>query len=190
MLAYAQLPGAGLFEAQLPGANLADAQFHGANLTGAQFHGANLTRAQLHGAMLFEAQLPGADLADAQFHGAYLRAAQLPGAYSNNPRYYGSFEASINERIGKESDLTGAIFAGGLTQEDVDFMCYRLFDLWPASYEAGNELQEKLREHIGKPESNKLPENSGARRGKYTKEAADQWIAAYKTALSAVSESG
>ena len=193
-LGVAQLQGAQLFEAQLQGAHLIKAclqgaelfgaQLQGAQLVGARLQGAELMGAQLQGAQLGVARLQGADLEKAQLQGAQLGKARLHGASSNMEYFYESFEASINKRIGQKSDLDGVIFAGGLTQEDVDCMCSGLSD------GAANELQEKLREHIGESESYGVPEDSGTIRGTYTKEEAAQWIAEYKTALSAVSESG
>ena len=56
--------------------------------------------------------------------------------------------------------------------------------------EDAKSLREELEAHIGKPASYGLPQNSDAGRGAYTKEEARQWIAEYKTALSAVSGGG
>ena len=200
----ARLSGADLFGARLSGAHLSGAQLHGANLRGArlpeadfgdaQLHGANLTGAQLHGAYLWGAELHGAYLEGAQLHGAYLTDVQLPGGTLTGAQLHGassdlkglpeSFEASINERIDEESNLSRTIFAGGLTQEDVDSIGKDLSE--------GGEilLRKRLEAHIGKPASYGLPEDSGAITGAYTKEEAAQWIAEYKTAMSAVSGSG
>ena len=193
-LGGAQLHEALLFDAQLHGAILMDAQLHWAHLDRAQLHGAHLNRAQLYGAHLFGAQLYGAILEGAQLHGAVILDAQLheanlfgaglSGASSNPGDLYASFEAVINKRIGEESDLTGAISAGGLTPEAIDCIGKGLPD------EEANELREKLKAHIGTPESRDLPKSRGAHQGTYTKEAAAQWIAEYKTALSAVSGGG
>ena len=195
-LERAQLHGADLTEAQLHGAHLERAQLHGADLGAARLHGAHLGAARLHGAHLERAQLQGARLGGAQLQGAYLGDACLQGAYlvgtqlqgaSSDLRYSKqSFEASINKRIDKESELFGVIFAGGLTQEAVDCMCNGLSD------GAANELRAKLKAHIGPLESRVfgLPKNSGASIGAYTEEEARQWIAEYKTAMSAVSGSG
>ena len=120
----------------------------------------------------------------AQLHEARLFEAQLRGASSYPQDLSEPFEAVINRGIGKQSDLPGTIFAGGLTPEALDCIGNGLPD------EAANELREKLKAHINKSESDGLPENSGAAQGSYTKEEAAQWIAEYKTALSAVSESG
>ena len=183
-----QLHGANLIGAQLQGANLGEAQLHGAILISAQLHGAYLMRAQLHGADLGGAQLYGAILISAQLHGAILRGAHLHEAQLGGAQLHGaasryhknlldSFEASINERIGEESDLAGAIFAGGLTQEDVDCIGKGLPD------EDANELREKLKEHIRESKRYGLPENSDADQGEYTKEEAAQWIAEHKIGL-------
>ena len=213
-LVRAQLHGANLVRAQLHGAQLIVTQLHGADLRGAQLHGAYLGGAQLHGAHLWEAQLHGANLMGAELHGADLRAAQLYGARLEGARLYGanlwavhlhgadlrtaqlhgasngpklaiaSFEAFIKGRTGKESDLSGAIFAGGLTQEDVDAIGTGLAD------EEAKKLREKLAEHIGGRKSCALPENSDAVTGAYTGEDAAQWIAEFKTAISVVPRSG
>ena len=183
-LTRARLHGAELMEAQLHGAHLWGVQLHGADLEGAQLHGVDLRTAQLHGAHLLEAQLHGVFLAGAQLHGAELMEAQLHGASSHWKDSTESFEVSINKRIRKESDLSGVIFAGGLTQEAVDSIGKGLSD------EAANQLREKLVENIGEPESHELPEKSGAATGVYTAAEAAQWIAEYKKAMSAVSGSG
>lgn len=183
-LEEAQLHGAFLVRARLHGAQLVSAQLHGAFLAGARLHGAQLVNAELHGANLSAAELHGANLWNARLHEADLEKARLHGASSDLVDFSESFDALINKRIGKANDLPGAIFAGGLIPEDVDSICKE------SSSVAANQLREKLKAHIGKPESHKLPEDSGAITGAYTKEEAAQWIAEYKTATSAVSESG
>ena len=121
-----------------------------------------------------DAELHGADLMDAELHGANLMNAQLHGASSNPGNFDESFETSINKRIGKQSDLSRAIFAGGLTPEAVASIGKGLSD------GAAKKLREKLKAHIGNPESHELPENSGAVQAKYTEEEARQWIADYQ----------
>ena len=167
--------------------NLQGSWLNGSTLYKARLEKANLRGVQLHGANLMDAQLHGAYLARAQLHEADLMNAQLHGAFSNNPRGFDfneSFEAVINERIGEESDLSGVISARGLTQKDLASIGKGLPD------EDAKKLREKLKAHIGKPESRDLPESRGAIRGKYTEEEARQWIAEYETALSAVPEIG
>ena len=168
----AQLHGARLVGAHLHGAYLVGAHLHGAYLVGAQLYGAYLVGAQLYGASLWGAQLHGVHLAEAQLHEVSLVNAQLHGA-SSEPGgvYHGQFETVINERIGEPSDLSEAIFAGGLTREAVASIGTGLPD------KAAKRLRAKLEAHIGKSASNKLPENSGAIMGAYTKEEAGRWKA-------------
>ena len=113
-------------------------------------------------------------------------SAQLHGASSEPGGVYSPFETVINERIGEPSDLSEAIFAGGLTREAVASIGTGLPD------KAAKRLRAKLEAHIGKSASNKLPENSGGIMGAYTKEEAGRWIAAfaYEKALPAVPEIG
>ena len=180
----AQLRGADLRRARLHGADLREAQLQRARLEGAEMQGADLGLARLHGAWLEGAEMQGADLELARLQGARLEGARLQGASTNTRlrSFNESFEAVINKRIGEKSDLDGVIFGGELTQGDIDSMCNGLSD------GAAKELQEKLRFHIGEPVTQGVPEDSGAIRGTYTKEEADQWIAEYKTALSAVDD--
>ena len=140
------------------------------NLQGSCLNGSNLNKARLEKAHLRGAQLHGADLTRAQLHGASSNDLKPP---------YEPFETVINGRICKDSDLTGAISAGGLAKEAIDCIGKGLPD------EEANELREKLKAHIGDARSREfdLPKNSGATRGKYTAEDAAQWIAEYKTAL-------
>ena len=181
-LENAKLHGADLRVAELHGASLLGAELHGAILSGAKFNGASLESAKLHGAILRSAKLHGAILSGAELHGADLRKAQLHGASSDPGDLCVSFETVINRRIGEESDLSGVISAGGLTQEAVASMGKGLLD------EDAKKLRAKLEVHIGPPGSRVfgLPKNSGASMGKYTEEDAAQWIAAYKKTLSAV----
>ena len=172
----AYLRRAHLGDAQLQGAHLGDAQLQGAHLGDAQLQGAHLGDAQLQGAYLFDTQLQGAHLGDAQLQGAHLRGARLQGATS---RYLvGSFERRIRDRIGKESDLSGVTFAGGLSQEDIDSRVKGLPD------EVAQQLRETLKPHLGKPSSNEPP--AEAVTGAYTAEDAERWIAEYKQATSEV----
>ena len=171
-LSKAQLRGAGLKQAQLQSADLREAQLQGANLRYAQLQVADLSNAQLQGSFLGEAQLQGAVLTDAQLQGVSSQASPPPPA---------GFERKINNRIGKDSDLTEIIFAGGLKEEDLDTLCKGL------SPKKAQALREKLIPHIGKPASNKLPPNSGAVTAPpsppYTQEEAEQWIVEYQEAM-------
>ena len=177
-LSSAELHGAYLSGAELYGADLSSAELHGANLVSAKLHGANLAFADLYGADLSGAELYGANLWGAKLHGANLWGTQLHGA-SSHPDFHESLtEAVINKRIGKESDLSGATFAGGLSRNDVASIGQGLPD------EDAKRLRAELAEHIEKPVSHELPDTSGARIGAYTEEDAAQWIAEYKTAVS------
>ena len=182
-LEEARLHGANLAAARLHGANLADAALHGANLMEASLHGANLWVTSLHGATLVDAALHGANLVEASLHGANTIRASLQGVASQKPIAYSSFAESIRARIDQESDLSGVIFAGGLSQEYVDSIVKHLPD-WLAT-----RLREKLRLHIGKDLSYGLPENSGAITGAYTAEEAERWIAEYEVTMAEVPES-
>ena len=125
--------------------------------------------------MLDEAFLQGALLTEAQLQGASLDWAHLQGAQSQGSTPFLFFFAQrMEELIGQETDLSGVIFKGGLSQEDVDSLIKDLSD------EEANGLQEILTPHIDKPLSHQLPEDSGAFTGAYTKEEAEQWIAEYE----------
>lgn len=182
-LSAALLQGAHLTDAQLQEARLIGAQLQGAQLDGAQLQMANLSKARLQGAYLVEAQLPGARLYSAMLQRASLGEAQLQGAYLTRTQLQGvidcedppvGFVESMRNGIGRESDFSDWIFSGGLEPEDIDSLLEGLSD------EKAQELRKKLQPHIGQPKSNKLPENSGAITGFYTKEEAEEWIAEYE----------
>ena len=176
-LMEAQLQGADLLEAQLQGADLLEAQLQGATLWEAQMQGANLSKAQLQGANLSKVQLQGADLMEAQLQGTKLMEMQLQGV-SSHEAYPREFEDKIRDRIGKSSDLTGIIFAGGLQEKNLDTLCEGLSD------DQAQVLRETLRPHVGEPASNKLHPDRGAdTRTSYTQEEAEQWIAEYQEAM-------
>ena len=207
----AQLQGSSFFKAQLQKANLRMAQLQGANLgeaclreaelSSAQLLGANLDSARLQMAVLTNTQLQGADLESAQLQCAVLMGAQLQGATICNAEFHevvllgarlqgiaiqsdssSSFETRIRKRIGEESDLSGIIFAGGLTEDYTDSFVKGLPD------DHAEILRLALTRHVGKQRSHELPEDSGAVIGSYTREEAEQWIAEYKEAMSGVPE--
>ena len=179
-LPVAQMQGARLSGAQMQEADLSVAQMQGANLSEAQMQGAYLSEAQMQGANLSEARMQGAYLSEAQMQEAYFSKAQIQGIQSQEQDYFLSFSQRMEISIGKESDLSGVILAGGLSQEDVDSLVKDLSDA------QARELRERLTPHIGQPESNQLPENSGAITGSYTKEEAEKWIAKYEKSMSKV----
>ena len=139
----AQLQGADFFEARLYGAYLWEAKLNGADMKGARLQGADLFRAWLHGTDLREAQLQGANLYGVQLQGANLCGVQLRGVKCEEDVshrqedvsayiFAGSaparrdmkkpvtFEEYMNQSVDKESDLSAAIFAGGLSQQDIE----------------------------------------------------------------------
>ena len=180
-LFLAYLQNAFLFKAHLQEANLSEARLQEAELREAGLQGANLDEAHLQDANLEGAQLQGANLFKAQLHEAYLKEADLRGSKSRDRHRYlwTSFEDRIRESIGKEADLSEIIFAGGLHRKDMDF----LFG------DTKSHLRENLEWHVGKPISNELPKNSGAKtKPPYTKEDAETWIAEYEEAMSEVPE--
>ena len=74
-------------------------------------------------------------------------------------------------QVGRETELASVIFAGGLSQEDVESLVKEL------SNGTAMILREKLKSHIGKPASHAIPENCDVVTGTYTQEEAKQWIA-------------
>ena len=203
-LRSARLQGAVLYEAQLQGAVLSGAWMQDSYLRGARMQGTSLHMTQLHGANLVEAQMQGADLrgawlqasalALAQLQGANLAKAMLQEAMLGEVRLQGvsstralgeilpPFKDWMRERIGEATELTGAIFAGGLTQGHLDFLTEDLSDA------TTERLRERLTRHVDKPESNKLEDAHAVKAdtGAYTAEEAEQWIAEYERAMSEV----
>ena len=164
------------------GPTLGGACLHGANFRGARLYGAHFHGARLHGANLDRARLYGANLDRAQLHGATLSETHLHGVASSHLvstvelTSGATFTERIRTSIGQESDLSRTIFSGGLSQEYVD-----------SSAEGFEGFREKLKPHIGKPESHRPPE--GAITGAYTEEEAEQWIAEFNEAMSEVPRS-
>ena len=194
----AHLEEASLRKAQLQNADLQFTRLQGATLTRALLQGTTLDRTQLQGALLVETQLQGAFLLDTRLQGAALNRAQLQGALLVETQLQGatlqgarlqgignvdgssiSFQDRLRGQIDKESDLSGVIFAGGLSQEYVDSLVEGLSD------DQAKRLQGRLRRHTDTPESSELPENSGVT-GTYTEEDAEKWIAEYNKAMSFV----
>ena len=91
------------------------------------------------------------------------------------------FSERMRAQIGIESESGIAIFAGGVSQEEVDSL---IEDLPNENQKC--LLRERLALHIGREESRQIPGNSGALTGAYTKEEAEQWIAEYEEAMSEV----
>ncbi len=197
ILDKAQLHGADLIEAYLQETSLRSAQLQmvmldgaqlqAANLAGARLRGADLSWAYMHRAIFFDmeagnAELQGGILRNTELHEADLRQARLQGVgYKLLPDE--TFAQRIRRSIGRENDLSLAIFGGGLhSDQDMDSRVRGLSD------ETANTLREELQQHIGKPRSHQLPEDAYAITGSYTKEEAEQWIAEYEEAMSEVPE--
>ena len=161
-----------LWGTHMQGAYLWGTHLREAKLCGTHLQGADLKEAHLQGANLGAAHLQGAYLGAAGLQGADLKEAHLQGVISQRPLF--SFEERIRSQIGQESDLSGVIFEGGLSQENLDSLVEGLSDK-----EAGR-LREKLIPHVGTPESHQLPENSGAITGAYSAEEAEKWITEYR----------
>ena len=195
-LSRARLQEADLINARLQGANLSWARLQGAYLSGAWLQGAYLSWARLQGAYLSWAQLQGASLLEAQFQGAYLPDAQFQGTYLSGAQFQGvrssppspalpppsrsNFEERMRRSIGKVSDLSEVIFAGGLSREYVDSIVKDLSD------ERAKNLRDLLEPYINQPASNQPP--NGVVTGVYTAEEAERWIAEYERAMSEVPE--
>ena len=178
VLRYAKLQGANL-RPKVQGANSRPAQLQKADLTKAQLQGTDLMGARLQVAKLINAKLQGAFLMAARLQGADLGEAQLQGVSSlpNDSIPSAGFESRMINRIGKDSNLAGIIFAGKLKEEDLDALCRGLSD------EKAQALREKLSSDVGQLASHELPKNSGAKRGTYTQEEAEKWIAEYNKAM-------
>ena len=175
--------------ANLQGADLKGANLQGVDLKGANLQRANLQRAKMQGVVLWAAELQGVDLTEAQLQAANLCAAKLQEASLTEAQLQGviskkdcliSFEKRIRTQIGKESDLSGITFEGGLGQDALDCIVGDLL------VEEDKKLREKLTRHLDRPKSNKLPKNSGAITGTYTRENTEKWIAEYEEAISEV----
>ena len=182
-LTEAGLQEAGLLNAHLQRATLEAAKLQRASLAGARLQGADLSWAHMHGAFLFNmaaggTELQGAILRQTQLHEADLREAQLHGVRSKVVPG-DTFAQRMRRSIDRKSDLSQAIFSGGLnSDQDVDSRVKGLSD------EEAQVLREGLKEHIGQQRSHKPPEDSGVVIGVYSEEEAEKWIAEYEEAMS------
>ena len=190
------LNGADLGEADLSHAILNDAFLRGARFWRAQLQGAVLERAQVQGAYFYSARLQGANLRQAGFQGAYLELAGLQGAliwragFQGATFNYTGFQgarsnfASVRELdfqnldfvdrmgagVGRESNLSEAVFRGGLEQTEVENFVTGL-----SAIEAP-VLRDKLKSHVNSPATHEFPEASGVMLGTYSQEEAKRWI--------------
>ena len=141
---------------------------------------AHLQGASLIGTHLQEASLIGTDLRGVRSHESHRELTQTMMELAEG----NDFKQVIMRLSDQESDLSGAIFGGGLSQKDCDSFVKGLSD------EIAEELRKNLEPHIDKPKSHKLPKDSCADIGSYTKEEAEQWIAEYEQAMSEVPKDG
>ena len=191
ILFKAGLQGADLDMAYLQSTNLGETRLEGVNLWGAHLQSANLRDVRLQGANLGNVRLPGSTLSGACLQGTdlslvYLQEAildrvDLRGAGTGDWSSSMTFAERIRKSIGKESNLSGVLFSGGINQNTVEQFCKNLSDENERSF-----LRQNLNRHIDKPVSREPPANSGAITGAYTEEEAEKWIADYKKAISEV----
>ena len=191
-LMQVHLQAANLFGAKLMEAYLRRANLQGAYVVLGELQQAQLVEAYLQAADLRLARLQGADLTNArlqaaEFYHTELQEATLAGTYLQGVKHkrgddwtLAPFAESIRESIGKNSDLFGAIFAGGMEEKYLDLFVEGLPD------STAKNLRQKLTLHVDKPAIHQLPEKSGAITGAYTEEEAEQWIAEYEEAMAEV----
>lgn len=211
-LSNACLQGATLIEARLQGIILKWAYSQGAIFYRAYLQKADLSGARLQGAILYFANLQCANMKDTALQGAILAGAYLQGAILwmahlqgvvgarrlpmdfqgelhmwgaeawRNFRKPSRFEKRLRESIDREADISGMVFKGRLTKEDVDSIVEGLPD------EKANELREELEPHVDQDPSIELPTDSDANTGTYPTRDAETWINEYKEAMSEVPE--
>ena len=215
-----QFQRARLLGSQFQGALMLRTRLHAANLSGTQFQGADLTQAEFQGTRLFGSQFQGASLSMTGFQQAQFnlrsghdgipaqdQAVAKPGEPAEKLKvsaFHGvsfelhareSFDERINDRTGKASDLSGAIFAGGVTEEllaevkeALEFPVNRMLphlDVFSDSDAEGKFVRD-LESEIGQPESHTPPKEVIA--GSYGKEDAERWIREFREAMETVPE--
>ena len=193
ILKWAYLQGAILYRAYLQKADLSGARLQGAILYFANLQCANMIDIGLQGAILCGSYLQGAILWMAHLQGV-VGAQYLPEDFRGELQLWGAeawrnflkpsrFAKRLTESIDRESDISGMLFEGGLSRENVDSFVEGLSD------EKANELREELEPHVDRDPSNELPEDSEAiTEPPYTTEEAERWIDEYKEAMSEVPE--
>ena len=200
----AQFQQASLDEAQFQQASLREARFQGASLEGAQFQGASLEGSQFQGASLYaagfqQAKFEGGSEFDGipvQGHTAskidkfveQLKASAFHGVSSESLDVHESFEERINDRADKESDFSGVVFFGGVTQglltkvKEALELASQLFD----DPDIKEKLIRNLESEIGQPKSNTPPKEVIT--GSYRKEDAERWIREFHEATATAPE--
>ena len=182
-LRRAELQGANLRDAELQGADLRDAELQGADLRDAELHGADLRGGELQGADLGGSKLQGANLWKVGVQGANLKGAELQGIVSSDDFPWPSgFVERMNSRIGEESDLGGIIFAGGLTDGDVNDMVDSMVDY--VSEDRIEQFREDMRGHAdGNEKIGVLPGGARFSVGEYGEEDARKWVSDYRKVM-------
>ncbi|MGI9229331.1 MAG: pentapeptide repeat-containing protein [Gammaproteobacteria bacterium] len=175
-LSGVELQGANLTIAELQGADLSYAQLQGANLSGAQLQGANLSEAQLHGANLSEAQLQESDLSHAQLQGAYAGVLD----WGDDLLPIGNdvvLEDVIIDRTGKQTELSTAVFSGGLSTEYIT----QMIKLHKQAIHNSDDFLEQMGKHAIVDPYHTLPEDTIT--GILSQKMADKIIADYRKAM-------
>ena len=142
--------------------NFQESWLTGADLQQASLEGANLDKTHLEGADLWEAGCKERIFTEHACKESHLSGACLQGC--GDWPHGTPFGERIRMRIGKESDLSGVVFGGGISQADVDSHVAGLSD------EKAEVLRERREPHIDVPANHEPPEDSGAKFGAYTKE--------------------
>ena len=180
-LTGAYLRAADLEDAWMQGVDLREAHLQVAIFEGAHLQAACLLRARMQGANLMRAQLQRAYLCETALQEAQFYETHLEGVTSRVEPYVPYvFDEVIRSYIGKKDDLSGVIFSGGLSQEDVN------------SFSEGSPVKNSewlriaLEPHTFIQKRSELLGNSGVIRGAYTAEEAEKWIAEYNEAMSEV----
>ena len=191
----------GLNGTYLQGAYLIGTEMQMASLGGAHLQGAFLHMTKMQGVILRDTQMQGICLRSVQLHGAEFSSLQnlqhfnevlhqginpepahIQGVRSYDHEISGDFADRMKDGIGKENDLSGVTFAGGLSPENVNSIVEGL------SEAGAKKLRKLLEPHINQPISHELPKNSGVIAKPYTGEETEQWIDEYKKAMAEIPE--
>ena len=173
-LADATIRDAFMIDADLRGSYLVEADLRGAVLPGASLQRANLKRARMHGAVLDGTDLQAANLSYTALQGAVLIETEMQGAMfqETDLRGISTSEAEsgflqVFRRAEKESDPSGILFAGYLSEEKLA-ACLSGMDP-----ELTARLESELMEHTRPHPTDDTP--TGVRLGSYTRREAMAW---------------
>ena len=205
ILCSANLKNAYFYGTQMQGVNLDDAQvplgeFYNTSLQGANFDGTTLywatfSNANLQGATLKITQMQGCSIIDSDMRGAEIEGAEMQETNLRRVKMQGvsrvdmsrtkkNFENRIKSRAGKNSELTGITFTGGLSKEKFDRIINELHEEHEDDLLANCFRAERLSKHIDKLPSHELPDRSEVIiEPPYTEAEAEQWIKEYREAI-------